>query len=76
MALVDDVESLGSAVDGGALDRRDAVQLLMLSADGLLVEESAAFLIDNWGAAAQLFTREGDAADALDQLAKGMGDDR
>ncbi|MFD7016165.1 hypothetical protein [Streptomyces sp. NPDC059928] len=46
MALVDDIERLGRAVEAGEIGREKAVS--ELTSDGRMTEQGASDVIDNW----------------------------
>ncbi|MFF3547105.1 hypothetical protein ACFYXD_35370 [Streptomyces platensis] len=48
MALVDDIEFYGNAVDTGKMTRQDAVKALAEASNGGLTEHGAAESIRNW----------------------------
>ena len=48
MALVEDIEFYGAAVDSGAMTRQDAVKALTEASNGGLTEHGAAESIRNW----------------------------
>ncbi|MDX3230578.1 hypothetical protein [Streptomyces sp. ME19-01-6] len=48
MALIDDIEFYGRAVDAGEMDRQQAVRLLVEASNGRLGERGAAEYVDNW----------------------------
>ena len=48
MALIDDIEFYGRAVDAGEMDRQRAVRLLAEASNGRLTELGAADYMDGW----------------------------
>lgn len=48
MALIDDIEFYGAAVDSGAMTRQDAVKALTEASNGGLTEYGATEAIRNW----------------------------
>lgn len=55
MALIDDIEFYGRAVDAGEMDRQQAVRLLTEASNGRLGERGAAEYVDNWHGARRHF---------------------
>lgn len=51
MALTDDIEFYGRAVEAGEMTREDAVRLLVEASAGGLAEQGASSLIATWGTA-------------------------
>lgn len=74
MALIDDIEFYGRAVEAGEMDHMTAARLLKKAAAGSLTTVGAEMLIDEWQGARQLFKQEiNRAAEALGQISRGMG---
>lgn len=73
MALIDDVEFYGRAVDAGEMDRATATRLLVEASGGRLTELGAArWLDDDWeGARARLESQLFDIDDTLRALENG-----
>lgn len=64
MALVDDVEFFGRAVDAGDMDREAAVRALCEASGGGLAEVGAGHLIDTWTTARAVYQQGADQARA------------
>lgn len=72
MALIDDVEFYGRAVDAGEMERTTAAQLLVQASGGRLTELGAARWLDDWqGARARLESQLFDIDDMLRTLKSG-----
>ncbi|MGY0062798.1 hypothetical protein ACWY4P_40735 [Streptomyces sp. LZ34] len=72
MALIDDVEFYGRAVDAGEMDRPQAVRLLAEASNDGLTELGAARWLDDWqGARARLESQLFDVHDAIRALENG-----
>lgn len=59
MALADDIEHYGNAVDNGALTRGEAARQLAEVSNGGLTEMGAATAIDGWKNARATYEAEG-----------------
>jgi hypothetical protein len=66
MALIDDIEFYGRAVDAGELNRAEAARLLAKASNGGLTEVGAGTAIDRWATARERLERQ--HADTLDTL--------
>lgn len=72
MALIDDVEFYGRAVDAGEMERPVAARLLAEASNGRLAELGAARWLDDWqGARARLENKLFDIHDTLRALKNG-----
>jgi hypothetical protein len=72
MALIDDIEFYGRAVDAGEMDRADAVRMLAEASNGGLTEYGAGTSIDGWTTArAQMERQCADTVDSLRALRNG-----
>lgn len=72
MALIDDVEFYGRAVDAGEMERQTAARLLVEASNGRLTEPSADRWLDDWpGARARLESQLFDIHDTLRALKNG-----
>lgn len=72
MALIDDIEFYGRAVDAGDMARDDAVQLLAEASNGGLTPVGAGTAIDDWkGTRARLEGQHADTVDSLRALQNG-----
>ena len=72
MALIDDIEFYGRAVDAGEMDRQVAARLLVETSGSRLTEPCAARWLDNWqGARARLESKLFDVTDTLRALKNG-----
>jgi hypothetical protein len=69
MALIDDIEFYGRAVDAGDMTRDDAVRLLTEASNGGLTLVGAATSLDDWQTARAQFRKLfSDAAASLDKI--------
>lgn len=69
MALIDDIEFYGRAVDAGDMTRDNAVSLLAEASNGGLTPVGAATSLDNWQTARSQYQQEfGNAAASLDKI--------
>ncbi|MFD7705672.1 hypothetical protein [Streptomyces sp. NPDC059786] len=72
MALIDDIEFYGRAVDAGELTRDRAAELLARDSNGFLTPRAAATWIDRWdGARDRLHGLHCDVVDAIRALENG-----
>lgn len=72
MALIDDIEFYGRAVDAGELPRNQAADLLARDSDGFFTVRAAASWIDRWdGARDRLYRLDCDVVDAIRALKNG-----
>ena len=56
MALIDEIERLGRAVDEGSLPHDEAVAALVEASEGGLTEAGASDLVDHWSVARSQYT--------------------
>lgn len=72
MALIDDIEFYGRAVDAGELDRTEAARLLTEASNGGLTEVGAGTAIDKWATTRTRLERQhADTVDTLRALRNG-----
>lgn len=72
MALIDDIEFYGRAVDAGELSRDQAAELLARNSDGFFTARAAASWIDRWEDTRERFERlHCDLDDAIRALKNG-----
>lgn len=69
MALINDIETLGQAVNAGEMTRDDAAQALVDASSGGLTLVGAGSILDNWQGRRNEYAREfRRAAAAMDQI--------
>lgn len=70
MTTADLIEMLGSAVDGGLIERGEAAQLLVEHSEGGLTKTGALLLLLRWRTARETYERIFD--EAADGLSRGI----